>query len=131
MEANSGDIEFEVTWKDGSVHPWHCREPDLEFRQKHGIPTNASWDLQSRTEKGKVVSGLLHWADRVGVPSNSQIREILGGLVRILTQEWMEHTASTWKMLTQGPLRSANESSASAQTDDPGAKNETENMRFS
>ena len=90
-----------------------------------------------KDQKAEMVRRLLYWADDVGVPNNSQIREILAGLMRTLTQEWMTDTKSAWKILTKVPPRSENESSASAKTDNHGSENEssasaeTENMRFS
>ena len=88
--------ELKATWKDGSEHSWHGREKDWEFRQQHSIPTDAAGDLMPKDQKAEMVRRLLYWADDVGVPNNSQIREILAGLMRTLTQEWMIDSKSEW-----------------------------------
>ena len=100
VDSGGGD-RVKVTWGDGSEHVWHHRsgEEDASWREEHNIPTEAMWDVMRPDVKPKTLSRLLTWADEVGVPNNSQIREVLGGLVRILTEEWMLPMKSQWKTL--------------------------------
>ena len=100
VDSGGGD-RVKVTWEDGSEHVWHHRsgEEDASWREEHNIPTEAMWDVMHPDEKVETTNRLLKWADEVGVPNNSQIREILGGLVRTLTEEWMQDSGSAWKTL--------------------------------
>ena len=95
-----GDADrVKVVWADGSEKFWHNRDNDLDLRKEYDIPTEAMWELMMPLEKIESLSRLLLWADNVGVPNNSQIREMLGGFVRTLSQEMIRDSQSEWKKL--------------------------------
>ena len=100
VDSGGGD-RVKVTWGNGSEHDWHHRsgEEHHYWREEHNIPTEAMWDVMRPDEKAETTNRLLKWADEVGVPNNSQIREVLGGLVRKLAEEWMLDCKSQWKAL--------------------------------
>ena len=85
------------------MHDWFCRKDDKKLREKFQIPTPEEWDKMHLDVKAHTVNDRLHWADEAGVPHNSQIREILGGMVRTLTEEWMTASKANWKTLANVP----------------------------